>query len=422
MKSLKFISKMIALSLVVAACNNQSSDPLKEYKEQGLVIAPKSDVQSETQTTIIDPFVIKLEGSNQVNNGNFIADEEGQVQVFVRLKSNLIQSYNLVINNFTGGNDIILTPTSTPHVFLIKWTPKSAIIPAGKIGQSFTLKLQARVTDDGALKGIVSGEKEFILNVTRNNTTPAIIGKTDLSNGIDEGQKIKITVDVDDPASLKNPRLPELLITPYAYSNTEAFKADASKFISLDEDHIENPKRGEGSKWRFFLVLSAETLPIDRDRKGALDVNSNQVEMCFYVRAISAIGTQSIQEQVCLKGRYAVQTAGFEDLDTNLIEVKSKEEVSFKFKATTGNGLSKISFPKSAAELKALTGVQRISCEEQEGTICEVRWTPSCSKTQKKVTLKLTAKTQLNNKAKTSKFTKAFTILADPNACKGGVK
>jgi hypothetical protein len=422
MKTLTMWTTLLTTGFLITACGNQSSDPIKEYKDQGLIIQPKSGEKSETQTIAVNPFSIILAGSNQDNNGQFIADQPGSAQIQVLIKNNAVMSYDLVITSFAGGNDITLTPGATPHVFNLNWTPKSSLIAAGKIGESFKIKLQARVTDKGPLKGIMSEEKEFTLNVTRNNSVPSIIGKSDLSKGLLENKVTKFSVDVEDPSSETSVKMPEILITKFAYSNTEAFKADASNFISLDEEQIENPKRLTNTKWRFFYNIFTEKLPIDRDRKGKQDLNSNQVELCFLMRAQSTISTFSIQEPVCFKGIYSLQAASVVDLDENLKEVKAKETVSFKFDISTDNGVGKINFPKASTELKVLTGKQKITCETETKTTCTVEWTPSCTTKPRKINFSLTIANQLDKQSKTSKFNKEFTVLADSEACKGGKK
>jgi hypothetical protein len=412
---------ILATPLMIS-CNGRSSNPVEKYH---LNSAPITGQKSQEQTIIApEVFSLTLEGTSQINNGNFIEGQEGQALVRVIIKSGKVLRYSLELTDFSQAERPVLRPTNQPDVFALSWTPPVGIIPSGTWGINLKTQLRLVVLDasDRLLLGIAKSET-ISLNVSRTNAQPSILGRSDLSTGIDEGQSIPFTVDIEDPGTATSPRLPELQITPYIYANTEAYRADGSRYVTLDANATANPLRRDGNKWRFFLTLQADQLPLDRDRMGHEIPSASTLDVCFHVRAVSVIGTLSAQQQICLQGRYAAQPPQIILEESNLKEVKAGVENAISLKAMTPHKMSVVSFKNGAEQISNLSGKKAIQCthemkDQLENTqICVLLWTPTCTKNPITRTLNLKFESTLGGKSKSSTLKREISILPNPDAC-----
>lgn len=431
---------LLSTSLGLMSCVGQSSDPMSKYAD--LKSATPTSQQSETQFVAPDVFTdanpleaseivdLKLHGTNEVNNANFIENQEGILFFRVTPKSPKITKFSVDLIDLTLGTQIItqkpaVFATDRQNIFALRWKAPLGLIPAGVnfVKVQATIRSLVLEASDNNLKGLVNVNK-LTLDISRDNSVPKILGRSSLDSGIDEGQSLNFTVDIEDNASLVSPKIPEIQVTSYIYSNTEAFRADGAKYVTMDTSIVENPKRfANGSnKWKFFFKIKVEELPLDRDREGSENPLSPSVDLCFHIRAMSSINTQSAQQQVCLKARYAAQAPVIEWENESLKEVTASVNTVIKFKIASANDLGQVDLKNPKSQISELTGSKELKCSSEAGgklsyQLCELSWTPACVKTAtaKKLTLKVDNKT--GNKMKSQNITREFMILPNEEAC-----
>lgn len=426
---------ILSASTLLTSCMGQSSDPMEKYA--GLKSGQPTEEQSETQKYVPEVFTsatipvgnefaeLKLQGTNEVNNANFLEGKEGVLYFKLTAKSPKITEFKMEIADFPISSRPGLIATKLPNVHGLKWTPPLGVIPNGQTSASFMLKLRTVSTaaSDENLKGMA---REDVINITvvKDNTIPTILGKTKLESGIDEGQSIPFTIDIEDKASANSPNVPEIRVSPYIYSNTEAFRVDGSRYLVLDYSKTANPERVASTKtvWRFYYILKVDELPLDRDRRGIENPQSPAVDVCFHVVVDSVIGTKSIKEQVCFKARYAAQAPIIQWENDALKEIKAGAPTVIKFKVAAGNGLGQVSIKNMATQIAGLTGKKDLICSPESATnlslqLCELTWSPTCVKTplNKKVTLKVDAIT--GKKTKSETFVRNFVVIPAEENC-----
>jgi len=412
-----------ALLLLLPACSGQSSNPMEKYKD--LKVSTDTTTPSETQKIAPpDVFSVEVDGTNQVNNGQFIENEDGQMLVKVAPKSAKIMEYSVELTGFPYNDKPKIHASSTAGVYALLWKPNAGIIPPGVWG---TPPLQAQLTmtvtkaTDNNLVGLAKVQNVTIV-VSRNSAQPKILGRTKLDAGIDEGQAVPLSIDIEDPATATSPRIPEIQITPYIYSNTEAFRDDGTRFVRLDFNHTQNPERISATRWRFYYKLQVDQLAVDRDRRGDENPKSPSVDVCFQMRAVSVVGTLSSQEQVCFKGRYAAQLPVLQWEDEATKEIKSGVETQLKFITRSANGVGKTEIKEMQKQLATLTGKKEIQCAAnnplaQDIQSCALTWTPTCSRTSSSKKINLKVDHVIGAKTKTQSFTREMNILSNEELC-----
>jgi hypothetical protein len=435
MKTLFRSTLLLGIGTLLTSCMGQSSDPMQKYSN--LKTGMPTAEQSETQTVALDVFTsatvpygtefadLKLQGPNEVNTANFIEGQEGILYFKLSPKSPKILKYKIDITDFPVSTRPTLVETQLPHVHGIKWTPPMGVIPSGQNFISLKLQLQTTVYEasDVNLNGMMKTDKIDVV-VSKNNTLPKILGRVNLDAGIDEGQTVPFTVDLEDPASATSPKFPEIQITSYTYSNTEAFRADGAKYVTLDYSKTVNPERHAGSKtkWRFYYLLQVDQLPLDRDRRGIENPAAPAVDVCFHIRGTSVLDTDTPKQQVCFKGRYAAQLPMLKWEDESLKEIKAGGTTVLKFKAMSSNGLGIVSIKDMAKQISGLTGKKELVCSpeavgNQATQLCELSWTPTCVKAPlaKKLTLKVD--NVVGKKTKSQSFVKEFSVVPSEENC-----
>ncbi len=426
---------LFVASILLMSCMGQSSNPLEKYADLKTGL-PTVQV-SETQHYVPDVFTaanipsgteisdLKLQGPNEVNTANFIEGKEGILYFKVLPKSTKITQYAVEITDFPISPRPIVKVLNLNNMYGIQWTPPAGVIPAGQSYITLQLKIKTTVVEatDLNLKGMY---KNDILNlyITKTNSTPKILGRTNLDAGLDEGQTQAFTMDVDDPASAFSPKFPEIQITPYVYSNTEAFRADGTRYITMDNSKAVNPERlGESkTQWRFYFILQVDQLPLDRDRRGIENPLAPSVDVCFHVRAISVLQTQSPQLQICYKGRYAAQLPVLTWENDALKEVKAGITTTLKFKILSGNNLGEVSLKDAVKQVSGLTGKKDLICtathpDQKAVQDCELTWTPTCLKTPLTKKLSLKIDNQVGKKSKSQSFVREWTIVPSEDNC-----
>lgn len=419
---IQLILTSIAILSLLFSCAGQSSNPLDQYP--GMKATQPSQPKADTQTIAQpDLFELEVNGSNEVNQGQFIEGQSSQILLRVISKSTQVQSYHIEMTDFSSTERPVLVETKEVHIFSLQWTPPVGAIPGGQLGKSF--KAQFLVTATSASNPQLIGltkTKTIDVVVNRNNTQPQIIGRTDLKKGVDEGTQTSFSVDVEDKAGTGSPRLPEIQITPYVFSNTEAYRANASQFIILDDTKQNNPERIGANRFRFYYLLDVDRLPLNRDRNGKEIPAAPSVDICFQMRAVSAVATLSDQTQVCATARYAAQAPQLQFNEDELKTVKSGQENLINFKARVEHSLATVSVKKTATQIAGLSGVKSLDCtyenEQKKNELsCVLKWKPLCQKTDSVKSLTLKFDTDLDRKTKSTSETKELHILADPDQC-----
>lgn len=434
-KHLIQLISVVFIGVIITSCMGQSSNPMEKYSN--LKSGEPTSEQSESQKYVPDVFTsasiptggefadLKLQGTNEVNNANFLEGKEGVLYFKMTPKTNKITAFKIEIADFPISSRPSLISTKFPNVHGLKWTPPLGVIPNGQTSISLILKLRTVSTaaSDDNLKGMAK-EDTINLIVVKDNTVPTILGKTKLDLGIDEGQTIPYTIDIEDPASASSPNIPEIRISPYIYSNTEAFRVDGSRYLILDYSKTNNPERLSSSKtiWRFYYLLKVDELPLDRNRRGVENPQSPDVDVCFHIMVDSVIGTQSVKEQICFKARFQAQAPIIQWDNDALAQVKSGTSTVIKFKVATPNGLGRVLIKNISDQISGLTGKKEIVCTQENADnpsshLCELTWTPLCVKesTNKKLKIKLEAVT--GKKTKSETFVKDFEVVPNEENC-----
>lgn len=427
---MKHILPLVIFSGFLASCAGQSSNPLEKYP--GLKISKPSAQTAEVQTIApADLFDIRVQGSNEINQIQFIEGQSSQTLLKVETKSGKILAYSVEMSDFTSTDRPVLTQTNEANVYSLQWTPPVGIT-AGQPGKTFTAKFVLTVTNaENKMLNNVVNSIELNVAVNRNNTPPKI-GHSAFNAGVDEGQTTPFTVDIEDKGGAGSPRLPEVQITPYIFSNTEAYRANASQYVALDDDESKhtNPEKIGASTYRYYFLLNVDQLPLDRDRVGREIPTAVSVDICFQMRAIGAVGSMSEQVQVCTVARYAAQPPVFVMTPSQLTQVKSGEENLINFKVQVPHSLSVVTLKNITTQLAGLSGQKTMSCDYETADkknllICTLKWTPACLKANATKTLALKADSLLGTKTKSTTENLTLNVLAGPNLCvksKEGVK
>ncbi|MEK6772917.1 MAG: hypothetical protein AABY64_03160 [Bdellovibrionota bacterium] len=412
-----------ALLMLLPGCGGQSSDPLKKYKDVKGEPLTEGGPQSEDQKIIPDLFTVEMGESDQSRSGNLIEGKEGQILIKISPKSTKISNFTVSLLDFPLQDQPKIQVTSTPGIYALMWKPPMGIIPPGAQGTEVATKILVTPTEasDSRLIGVAGKPEKIVIFISRNNAQPKILNYTSLENGVDEGQKIPFSIEIEDPASATNPRTPEIQVTPFRYANTEAFVADGSSMLTQDTSKESIQKIG-ATRWKFNYILNAERFADDRDRKGNVDAQSSSVKVCFYIRAISVSNTGSVQPQVCFTGRYAAQAPTLTWEDQNLKEVKSGVESQIKFSIKSANGLGKTELKDTLKHISSLTGSKSVKCDpvveqNKESQNCVLTWTPTCSRSAavKKLTFKV--ENTVGEKIKSQSFEKELNILSNEELC-----
>lgn len=432
---IKSISLLAASSLLLS-CIGQSSDPLGKYDDLKNFAKPTSE-QSEkqkeappvfTSVTLPEPEELtnlKLNGINDVNLANFVEGKEGIFYLKILPTSQKILQQIVEIADFPIASRPTLIALDKANIYGLKWTPPMGLIPPGKNYVKLQLKLQTTVikASDANLEGLMKSEA-ITLEVNRDSSLPKILGFSNLGAGVEEGQTLPFTIDIEDPASAMSPKFPEMEITHYIYSNTEAFRADGARYVTMDYTKTVNPEKITGSQvqWRFYFLLQVDQLPLDRDRRGIENPLAPSVDVCFHIRASSVLETKSYKQQVCLKGRYAAQLPVLKWENDAIKEINAGVPTVLKFTVQSGNGLGQVSIKEATKQIAGLSGTKSIVCLPPNADIlstqnCELTWTPACLKTQtaKKLTLKVD--NVVGTKKKSQVFTKDFFIVPTEENC-----
>ena len=428
MKSIKAIS-IINLSLstvlLLSACGADSTNPLAKYN--GIKATTANDEKAVPQSIVAGGlFLIQLEGTNQINNGNFIEGQESELMIQVDPKSSSITKYSVQMTDFSSTDRPTLSATDKPGQYSLKWTPALGLIPGGNWGKTFKAQIQVIVlaATNPLLENIVTTQSLDIV-VNRSHEQPQISGRTDLSKGIDEGVPSEFSVDVIDPGTLISPKIPEIQITPVMYSNTEAYRANGSRYVILNDSdvkHPNNPEKISATTYRFYYTIKVTDLALDRDRLGQEMPSAADVDLCFQMRAISVVGTLSDQLQICTKARYAAQPPVITFAENQTSEIKAGVPTTLTVKISTPHPLSLVTVKKPASIIAHLSGQKEINCaaetaDKMNSQICIIKWTPACITTTTSVKIVVNADSSLGSKIKSSVVTKTVDVVPDLVGC-----
>lgn len=409
-----------ALLMLLPACG-KSSDPISQYSVKG---GPVTDAPSENQTKAMpEIFIIDVGSMNLGRSASFVEGFEGQVLIKITPKTDKVTNFTISLLDFPLQETPKIQNTSTPNVFVLMWKPPMGTIPPGGTQAEIQTRLLVRVTEASDARLIGMADSPVIhLFVGQNHAQPKILNYTSLEKGVDEGSKVPFIIDIEDPGSITGNLIPEIQITSFRHSNTEAFVADGSFMVNPDlgkSVNIENLGQG---KWRFHYILNAERFEDNRDRKGKLDPSASTVPVCFYIRAVSVRKTLSVQPQVCFVGRFAAQAPILTWEDQTLTELKTGIEHQIKFSIKSSNGLGKTEINDVNKQISGLPGTKVLLCENQSTENpnvqnCILSWTPTCSRTNSTKKLTLKVENKLNEKIKTQVFEKEFVLLANEELC-----
>ncbi len=419
MKNNLLISTLL-ISVLLSACGSTDSNPLENY--QGIKGTTPTNEKAVVQTIVTpDLFVLEVDGSNEINVGQFTEGESSSVLLKITPKSTAITSYSIEMSDFSNLNRPVLERAESNGVYSLTWLAPVGTIPNGGLFKTFHVKLQITVREatNRQLIGAAS-IKTLDVVVNRNNLQPKLVGRTDLSKGVDEGQVQSFTVDVMDPTSAVNPKLPEVQITPYINSNTEAYRADGNRYLELDDKKEINPEKLPNNVYRFYYNLLVENLPLDRDRRGQEIPAATTVDMCFLMRALSGSGTSSDQIQVCTKARYASQPPVITFAD--IAEIKAGHESTISIHILTAHPLSAVVVAKSAGIIANLSGKKEITCasesaDKKNSQICVIKWTPACISSTASIAITVKADATLADKTKSTTVIKNLIAIPDLELC-----
>ncbi len=412
---------VLAATILLSACGG-SSNPKEKYK--GLDGVPANDEKATTQTVHgPDMFMLSVEGTNEVNNGNFIEGQASEMLIKVQPRSKAITKYSVQLTDFTNMDRPVLTETNISGIYALSWTPPVGTIPGGNGVKTFQAQIQINTVEASNPQLEKAGSIKFVnIVVSSNSAQPTISGRSDLSAGVEEGKEADFTVDVIDPTSLTSPKLPSLDVTRYVNSNTEAYRADGSKYFDLDDSRQENPKKMSETIYRFYFKMKIDRLPLDRDRLGIEIPSANTVDMCFHLQAVSSVDTRSDKMLVCTKAKYAAQAPVITFLEPEITDVKAGTPTTLFVRISSQHNLSEIVVNKLSQTVEKLTGQKGFSCayefaDRKNSQVCVLTWTPACTSTTVVTSMMVKADSILNEKTKSSSAVKTLNVVPDLVAC-----
>lgn len=418
LKLLSLTLPTLLIASLLTGCGDTSSNPIEKYN--GIKTGPVNNDKAVVQT-IANPdlFSVTVQGSNEVNAGQFVEGVESTVLIKIEKKDLAITQYTAELESFANLNPPVLTETAQAGIYALTWFTPVGTIPTGLPGLKYVAKIRIKVLGATSQQLVnVSNLKSVELDVNRNGVVPTL-AYSDLSKGVDEGINTVFTVDVTDPNSAVNPRLPEIKIDHYINSNTEAYRADGFKYFELDDKRPQNPER-KGTTFRFYFNLLVDHLPLDRDRNGIEVPAATSVPLCFMLSAVSGSKTPSIEKQICTVARYASQppVITFREIP----ELKAGHEVSLSFQMTAPHALSVVTLNKPAVTLANLSGAKVITCtnevlDKKNSQVCVIKWTPACISKTVNVDVLVKADATLADKVKSAAMTKTLTVLPDLDLC-----
>lgn len=422
MKKTTLISiSVLAATIFLSSCGG-SSNPKEKY--QGLDGVPANNEKATIQTVQKpDMFMLSVEGTNEVNDGNFIEGQASELLIKVQSRAPAITKFAVQLTDFTHMNRPVITETNIPGVYALSWTPPVGTIPGGATSKTFKAQIQINVIETTNPQLDNAGSLKTIkIVVSRNNLLPTISGKSDLSAGVEEDKDTEFTVDVIDPSSLVSPKLPTLDVTRYISSNPEAYRADGSRYLVLDDTLEENPKKISATIFRFYFKVQVDRLPLDRDRSGNVMPSAASVDMCFYIQAVSSVDTRSIQDLVCTKARYAAQAPVITFLEPALTNIKAGTQTTLSVRISSPHSLSEIVVNKLSQTIEKLSGQKGFSCayefaDRKNSQVCVLTWTPACTTTTVITSMTVKADSILNEKIKSSSVVKTLNVVPDLVAC-----
>lgn len=443
MKQLFLTLTLLTSASLLVSCAGQNSDALKDYRD--VKATPKTDQKSDAQTTVINPFTVQIKGAGQNNYAQFV---EGKASKFTiellpqQFQTTAVTNSTLEIIDFPSAFTKPQITKKSAFEYDVTWTPQVGVIKPGAIVEYVQLGVLAKPTD-ARLRGLGT-EKRLLLAVSKSVGTPKILSVDGLPETAKEGDKIKLTIDIEDP-TFDGSRKPKISFPEIFNYNVEGYVASAGTYIVQNRDQNPNPYQYPNTKrFRYFFVMDLTKLPQDYDRTGKLDLNSPFVHMCFDVNLMSSNGTVLVDSnnnpvesmttttaKECVKAFYSAQPAvvTWQTQNRQVIAGKVNE---FVFDIKTSNGLSKI-IPLNTKQLSALKGTKSIDCTSQEPATemqCKISWTPDtvCGKKDKKgkqvafpaakkVNLKLKITTDLNTTKKEIEEVVEFEVLDQESNC-----
>lgn len=307
MKTTKTILAGLLTSSLLIACQNNSSDPLQDY--QGLKGSTPTTEKPSIQTLASDKsehyFSLNVVGSEAMTFVNMDQGQTSEVQLLVTIHNPGITGEELRLVDFPLADGPVLIKTDTPHVYSLKWHPEMGVVPKGETSVDFVARFQVLATEPANTDlSKIASTFSILIQVKGNSSQPSLKDQSQL-DAIEEGVAKSFTVTVEDPGSaFDEVSKPELIISSYLSSNTEAYRANGAPYVY--QDGIERVSK---TQWKFTHTILAEHLPLDRDRRGIEIPKSNTVPVCFYLRAIGVTGKQSGQRLVCVTAKRAAQPA-----------------------------------------------------------------------------------------------------------------
>lgn len=288
----KLLTILIVAGFAVAC--NKGADPVKDYSD--IKAVPKHDKVNGTQYVALSPFKIKMIGSSDDPQANFIAgsSEPGRVTFEIQPVPK-IEKYHVTV---VSKPEDAIWAQSGPHTYVLTWKPDRRVIPVGKRSGKALVQLKATVDTAPSEPRLVDKSSpvvDFQLNVDSDSSQPKIMGVDKLSKGsgaivkLDVGSVTLFDLRVEDPSSSDSnpPEFQKFLCDTGV--NGESPKEDGTDYVKK-----ENVTAHGGGKFTYHLKLDLASKPVVRSK------NSGGTELCFRlaVRNEQGIPSGTIQRTI----------------------------------------------------------------------------------------------------------------------------
>lgn len=271
MKVLKV--SLMALALIVTACE-RDSDPVKDYADLKSDV-PQKDYRSNEQKFSGQLFEVQVTGRQnpqdktcQPVDSEIMSFFEGQEATYCVQTRVFPEGGAIKIKKVSFPEGAELSESTTPGLWLIKWTPPKDIIPPAARSLSLSPQVEVVVDQNSSARAreILSNPrvnriKKLNLSVNFSDAQPSVkvVGLEKVEDpGIKQGDWTKFTIEVVDPNSSEK-RKPRVSITfDYANFSNEAKVFQAQTAVLVDNQQ-EDKYAGNG-KWIFHRIFDSSLI------------------------------------------------------------------------------------------------------------------------------------------------------------------
>lgn len=409
---MKFDKKitLVALSSVAifatACSSNLSSNPpgYRDLKDGGrptqktsYTPEPKKQVVKEEEPRLAVGSLVDIRTQGPLN---FIEGEASEFIVAARVLQVKV-NFELV---FSGLPEGAVVEDAGPNAKRVKWTPKPGFIEADK--DSKAVKFQVEVKQASELNAAEqqlfdaqTKSESFEVLVSRTKENPIVQKVSGLEGVIQEGSKVKFSVEVRDPGA-QSTVAPKVTIKRDDASTQETVGVDGSEYITTDGE----PSSSAPGVWVFKYVYDTESKPAPRPSKlgsGNKQLAKDEIPVRFKIEVSSpSRRSTTTSKEFRLKYNTQGQAPKFEVVQGNAptVDIGSTAQIDLKVSSQVANSSVTVDWQATQNELnKTLPGgsaANMFRCKNNGSAIveCKLGWKVPCDEALVGSTHKLTVK------------------------------